>query len=653
MKTEPVRPPLLELDADGVPHAPDFGDVYHSRAGARGQARHVFLAGNGLPQRWAGRDDFTILETGFGLGGNFLATWQAWREDPRRPRRLHYIGIEKHPPTTDQLRQLQARGPANDEGWRRQADALIEAWPSLTPNLHALDLEGGQLRLLLAFFDVRAVLPELIARVDAFYLDGFAPSRNPAMWEPRVIKALGRLAAPGATAATWSVARPLREALATAGFEVHKAPGFEGKREMTVARHAPRTGVRAAPLRLAGARPRRVAIVGAGLAGCAAAEALVALGLECSLIETHPAPAREASGQAAGLYHGVVTPEDGPHARFNRAAALAAARAYAGLPGWRTAGLLRQVDDGGSVDAMRARLQRLGLPPDHVQALDADAAGEQAGLRLERPAWWFPQGGAVSAAEVAADGLRAAGDALRWIGDTRVDRLAHASGAWHLLDAAGRVIERADAVVLANAADALRLLGTDAAACAWPLERSRGQTSSIDLGTWQAAGWPLPRCALAGSGYLLPPRDGRLLFGASSRTVGPDDVDARPQDPEHHHNLQRLGTLLGRPPPAWQSLVQGRVGWRLATDDRLPLVGALPDVQAWPPSGRPADQPRLLPRQPGLYVLTALASRGLSWAPLAARALAAWIAGQPMPLESSLLDAVDAGRHLCRQQRRG
>src|SRR2546423_15095363 len=107
----PLIPARLEFAADGTPWSEEFGDVYHSAAGGPQQARHVFLGGNGLPGRWAGRERFVILETGFGFGLNFLATWQAWRDDARRPARLHYVSIEKHPFERADLAALHARYP--------------------------------------------------------------------------------------------------------------------------------------------------------------------------------------------------------------------------------------------------------------------------------------------------------------------------------------------------------------------------------------------------------------------------------------------------------------------------------------------------------------------------------------------------------------
>ena len=141
MKTRPVVPARIAFD-DGLPHAPEFGDVYHARIGALAQARHVFLGGNGLPGRWAGRDRFIVLETGFGLGNNFLATWDAWRRDPARCERLFFVAVDRHPPGVEDLRRAHAGSELPE-----LARALVDAWPALTPNLHPLEFDGGRVRL--------------------------------------------------------------------------------------------------------------------------------------------------------------------------------------------------------------------------------------------------------------------------------------------------------------------------------------------------------------------------------------------------------------------------------------------------------------------------------------------------------------------------
>ncbi|MEE9478175.1 MAG: tRNA (5-methylaminomethyl-2-thiouridine)(34)-methyltransferase MnmD, partial [Roseateles sp.] len=196
----PITPAQVDFSDPAVPASPAFGDVYHARAGALAQAQHVFLGGNGLPGRWQGRRCFVVLETGFGLGNNFLATWDAWRQDPARCERLVFVSVEKHPLRRDDLARAHAASPLPD-----LAQQLLAAWPPLTPGLHPLHFEGGRVELLLGLGDARELLRELVLQADAIYLDGFAPSRNPEMWDEWLLKQLARHAAPGTTAATWSV----------------------------------------------------------------------------------------------------------------------------------------------------------------------------------------------------------------------------------------------------------------------------------------------------------------------------------------------------------------------------------------------------------------------------------------------------------------
>ena len=657
MKTAPVVAGRIERDADGLPRSPDFGDVYHPRQGALAQARHVFLRGNDLPSRWRGRGRFVVLETGFGLGNNFLAAWNAWRDDPERCTQLHFISIEARP-----LRRHDLAALARDPALAPLAAELAAAWPPLTCNLHRLSFEAGRVQLLLAFGDVRDWLPQVVASIDAFFLDGFAPARNPEMWEPRLFKAMARIAAPDATAATWSVARPVRDGLSAAGFEVRAEPGSGGKREITVARFAPRFVPRPSPRRAsldvgsasANAFPP-VAIVGGGLAGCAAAWALAEQGRRTTLFERRSALAQEGSGNAAGLFHGVVHGHDGHHARFHRAAAFEAQHAVAaaiaghGVRG-SASGLLRLQAHSTEVAQLRELLTGLGLPADYVRAVARDEASALAGLGVVAPAWHFPGGGWVEPRGLARSFAERAGERLTVRCDRDVAALRRADGHWLLLDAAGGVIDAAETVVLANAGAALDLLGHRGLA----LQRSRGQLSGIAVGRWPAAG--ALRLPIAGSGYLLPPLDGTTWFGATSQE---DDGDAEVRSDDHRANLERLAGLVAEPPSIDAELV-GRVGFRWSSVDRLPLIGAVPLATIGERLGldtgdgaspRP-DQPRFAPRAPGLFLFAGLGSRGIAGSTLGAQVLASWITGAPMPLEADLLDAIDPARFASRAFRR-
>ncbi len=651
MKPAPVTPANIVFSDDGQPPwAADFGDVYHPRAGALVQASQVFLAGNGLPARWAGRERFVVLETGFGLGNNFLVTWQAWRQDTARCRQLDFVSVERHPPSPADLARAHQGHPLP-----ALAQALQAAWPPLAAGLHLLSFDEGRVRLLLALGDVQALLPALRLQADALYLDGFAPDRNPAMWTPRVLAALGRRAAPGATAATWSVAAPLRHGLQAAGFTPRRVPGRHGQREITVAGFAPRH-----PLPAPGASPRTALVVGAGLAGAAVASALARRGLAVTVLDRQAQPATEASGNPAGLFHGTVHPDDGPYARLFRAAALHAQRVYsaavaAGVRG-QVQGLLRLDTRAGGLAAMQALQARAGVPPAYVQALDAAQAAQLAGVAgvaLAHPAWYYPGGGWMDPADWVRHALRTPG--LHFQGGQAVHRLTRQGdpggpgGAWQAWDAQGRLLAQADVLVLANAGDAARLLAP-LGGPAWPLRHTRGQVTAFD----SAGDNPPLLRPLAGDGYALPQpaRPGEavagLLCGATREPGDPGD-DPAPRDDDHRHNLQRCQRLTGLPVPSDPQAWRGRVAWRLHSDDRLPLAGALPALRM--PPGQRMDQARWLPRESGLFVLTALGARGLTLAPLLGELVAAMAAGAPWPLEQDLVDAVDPGRWLVRAAR--
>lgn len=647
MRTRPVVPAAIVFVDGQPPRSPDHDDVYHPASGALAQARHVFIAGHGLPERWRGRDRFVVLETGFGLGHNALATWQTWRGDPARPGRLVFLTVEARPPTREQL--LQA---PRDPSLAAVLHALADAWPPPTHGLHRLCFEGGRVELLLAFGTVADWLPQLRARVDAFDLDGFAPARNPQMWEPRLYKAIARLAAPDATVATWSAARAVREGLHAAGFAVRVAPGQGGKRDITLATYAPRATVRtrtgaAGP----STPPRRVAVIGTGLAGAATAQALAAQGVDVVCLDGAAAPATGASGNPAGLFHGVVHPDDGWHARWHRAAALAVARELravdpAVVP-HEANGLLRLVPER-DVAQLAEIAARWGLPPGYAEAVDAGEASARAGLRLDAAAWWYAQGGWVDAGGLVRHRLAcAAADGAQVRLHAPVARLERCAGGWRLLDAAGQTVVDAEAVVCANGIGLDGLMARSGLAPPMPLVHTRGQLSAIDA----PDGVALPRVPVAGSGYALA--RGRTLWFGTRTSVEDDEPVLRAAD--HAHNVERLQRMLPscRAADLGAAAWTGRVGWRVAVADRLPLAGPVPE--ALPTAGAPAgDASRFegWPAVPGLWMVGALGSRGIASSRLAGDLVAARLTGAPWPVEVDLAAAVDPARHWRRARRR-
>lgn len=605
---------------------------------------HALLAASGLPVRWRGRDRFTILETSFGLGNDFLASWAAWRGDARRCSRLHFVSIDAAPFERSDMASME-----RDPTLAPLAAMLADAWPPLTCNLHRLSFESGAVELLLAFGDVAAWLPQLSAEFDAFFLDGDAETGS-----PRMFKAMARRAAPGATVATRTATQPMREGLAQAGFELDSAADAAadaaGEREAVVGRYAPSFVPRGSPRRSASesrhATREPVVIVGGGLAGCAVASALAEAGVSSVVFERNTHVAHEASGNATGLFHGVVHGEDGRHARFFRAAALTARTEVAaaldgGVPG-SVDGLLR-LDFSSDEEALREVAARLGLPADYARAVDAAEASALAGTPLGAPGWFFAGGGWVDPRALCAWWLERAGTHATVRTGACVAALRREAGRWLLVDARGQLLANAATVVVADGGGSLLLDGVPPR---W-VSRVRGQLSSSSV-----AGWPavhVPRLPVTGAGYVLPPVDGAIWFGAATQI---DDGNAAIRDDDHRANLERVRSLLSIGEPL-RAPSHGRTGFRWLADDRLPIIGSMPDMATAASSGGPVlDRPRLVPRLPGLYAICALGSRGIASAALGARVIASAISGGPSPVEADLLDAIDPARFVSRAVRR-
>lgn len=627
---EPLRPARLEFADDGTPYSSAYGDVYHSAHGGPAQARHVFLGGNELPQRWQERDRFVILETGFGLGLNFLAAWQAWRADPQRCRRLHFVSFEKHPFSAADLAIAQRAWPEFAE----LAAQLQARWPLLTPGVHRLFLDDRQVILTLFFGDATTQLRQLDASVDAFFLDGFSPARNPELWTPELCRALSRLAAPGATLATWSVAGHVRAALEAAEFDLEKRPGFAGKRQMLHGRFRSRRPDRHTP-----PADRRAVVIGAGIAGCTAASALAGAGWQVDIIERAPTPATGASCNVAGVLRPLPSADDNRLSRLTRAGYLATRALLQSLPDarWSPCGVLHLGREPLHEATQQRVVDRLQLPAELLQFVDHERAGEMLGLPVEAGGWWFPQGGWVNPASVCRAALAAFPERIREHYGVTVDRLESTQTGWRLLAADGSEIASAPVVVMAAGVGAPAF-----AEFAWlPQKSARGQVTHLPPDPVRALAHVVCR-----HGYAMPEVDGIRLTGA---TLQPNDPDPSVRADDHAENLARLRlSLPGYLGPEDPVPLAGRTGFRPMSPDRLPIVGALPDPAAI------RGQPRLpaLPRHPGLWCVQGFGARGIVWSALMADLLVSRLEGDPLPLEINLVDAVDPGRFLLKSRQR-
>lgn len=613
----PLTPAVTDINADGQLFSPLYDDVYHSSSGALGQAEHVFLRGNGLPERWRGRDAFTVCETGFGLGLNFLALWNAWRNDPQRPAALHMVSMEAHPFTRENLvAQLARYAPAP---LAELAQALSAQWPALLPGLHRLEFENGAVTLTLGFGDAQGLARRLNARVDAFFLDGFAPERNPRMWASPLLRDLAKLAAPGATVATWACTDELRHALQGAGFDVECAPGDGGKGLMTVG--TVRTpGSAAAAARAA---VRHAVVVGAGLAGAGIAQSLAGRGWRVTVLDAGRALGAPAhAGHLAAALTPVIARDDNARARLSRAGSQRAEARWKGLAGGaapRVCGTVQVERDAGKAAALAGTLETLAFPSDWVRMVDRDEASALAGLPLARGGVFFAQGMLVQPNRLIDALLQTPGVKVV---PAQAARLEAVGQGWRVTNPQGQEIAHAETVILANAFGAQGVLADSGLLDPLPriaqMHALAGEVTLVPAASLAGG----PRCIVGGEGYLLPDVGAGCVVGSTyMHGATQTQVSAEGQ----RVTLDKAAGLLSGHFPEFDALVPGTLpgwaGWRAVLPGRLPAVGELPHAK-------------------GVWLAVGYASRGLSWSALMGDEIAARLTGEPGLLETDLAQLV-------------
>jgi tRNA 5-methylaminomethyl-2-thiouridine biosynthesis bifunctional protein len=598
-QTSPAEPQgRLVWTDDGQPHSRLYDDVYFSAEDGLAEARAVFLQGCGLPDAWARRGRFTVGELGFGTGLNVLALIDLWARNRPPEGRLHVFSVEAHPITAADAGRALGRWPELAGLGAR----LTDHWPGQARGPHRVEMSDLGVILDVAVGEVADALEDWSGAADAWFLDGFAPARNPAMWRDEVLALVAARSAPGAVAATFTVAGQVRRGLAAAGFQVAKAPGFGRKRERLVAElPGPAPAPKVSP---------RVAIVGAGIGGAAAARAVRALGGAPVVFD-----AEGRGSGASGNPTALVTPRlDAGLAEPAQVFAQAFRRAIA------------LYEDQTQAIVSRGALQFALQPQDagRFAKIAASDLFEPETLRTLSPAETTARIGEAGPATLEfREALVIEPHAVlsAWAPDVREARVAllePSDEGWRLLDVDGAVLAIADAVIVAAGLASADLVE------GLPLSAVRGQAS------WTAPADPPPTAAFGG--YAIPTRDG-VLFGATNDR---DDTarDLRPED--HRRNLAALAEglpqlaerLEGKP-------LEGRASIRVATPDYLPVAGAAPRGAA------------------GLFVLSGFGARGFILAPLLAEHVAALALGAPSPLPRRLAKAVDPSRFARRAARRG
>jgi tRNA 5-methylaminomethyl-2-thiouridine biosynthesis bifunctional protein len=649
----------LDWDDQGRPHSRVFDDVYFSDKSGLDETRYVFLEQNRLAERFAalpadGR--LVIGETGFGTGLNFLCAWQLFEQHAVAGARLHFVSVEKYPLTPADLQRALALWPE----LRPLADQLLTHYVAIHQGFQRITLANGRVTLTLMIGDALEQLPQLDAQIDAWFLDGFAPAKNPDMWTAELFVELARLAAPGSTISTFTSTGWVRRLLNAAGFKMKRTPGIGHKWEILrgeflgwpqdVAPPIPAKPWFARPAPLTG--ERRALVIGAGLAGCASAASLAARGWHVSLLERHDAVAREASGNPQGVLYLKLSAHGTALSQLIVSGFGYTRRLLETLQrgtDWDDCGVL-QLAFNAKEGERQAQLTE-AFAEDLVHWLDQPQAEAQTGIALTHGGLFYPEGGWVHPPALCQ--AQAAQPNITLLQHHDVLQLRKVDEQWQAFDGE-RLLAAAPVVVLAGAAEIQRF----AQSADLPLKRIRGQITRLSE-TEQSQALRTVVCA---EGYVAPARLGEHTLGASFDF---NNEDLTPTTAEHLGNLAMLEEishdLVSRLNISEQDpeQLQGRAAFRCTSPDYLPIVGPLADReafdQAYAALSKDARQvPDIeCPWLDGLYVNSGHGSRGLITAPLSGELLAAWLENEPLPLPRSIAEACHPNRFALRKLIRG
>lgn len=642
---------------NGQPYNPDFDDVYFSADNGLEESEHVFIQHNQLLERFKrvaeGAIDnhasqFVIAETGFGSGLNFLLTVKHWLQLSHASQTLCFYSVEQTPFCLEDLRRAQLAWP----GLAEIAQELQQAYQVASDGFHLLELFAGRVRLVLMVGDAEQMLGQCKASVDAWFLDGFAPALNQQMWSRGLFQQIKRLSRPGTTFSTYTAVGDVRRGLAEAGFAVQKVAGCGNKRHMLKGEFTPQM----APASTApgyqpwfeGAvsnldRNSHIAIVGAGIAGLSTAWSLVKRGFKVTVLERGTSYGAQASGNPHAMLMPRLSLQDAADAEFYSSAYFHALRCLQQLDpqqqGWQQSGGLQLP----STERIKKQMVDYPQTDQLVQVLDAQQASEVCGLPMSEPVQYYPLAASLQPLKILARLIEVMGDALTIHYSTTLASFERVAEQWQLKLPDGETIASVDGLIFCNAWQVKQQPAFEHMA----IQPARGQLSVLQANA-QSRSLKLP---VSSEGYLLPAIGQQHIAGASFEL---DDCCEQLRDAEHQQNLQAIHS--------WQpdlfsaeDLIGGRASVRAVTPDRVPVLGAVPEIKAYLQDyvdlykGKAAYRYHNGQYLPHLYINSGHGARGFSSAFLCAELLATGICNESLPVSNRVRYALHPARFLIRR----
>ncbi|SER06875.1 tRNA 5-methylaminomethyl-2-thiouridine biosynthesis bifunctional protein [Amphritea atlantica] len=654
-----MKKPYTTANLDWSSEAPlstRFDDIYFSTENGLAETNHVFLENNQLPERFREADSFTIAETGFGTGLNFLAAWRLFNKTAPPSARLHFVTVEKYPLTLDDLTQALALWPELNT----LSDKLIAQYPSLVPGFHRLCFDNGRVTLTLMLGEAIECYRQLEANVDAWFLDGFAPAKNPDMWCPALFQQVARLSSAGSTFSTFTCAGIVKRGLRDVGFQIRKVPGFGRKREMLTGTFTDADQQTPPSLNHSGVSPtwfglpdkhsgdKTALIIGAGVAGCSTAWSLAQRGWKVTLVDRNSAIATEGSGNRQGALYAKLPVDPIPASRFHLSGFL-----YSGhllrqhltdrSDIWSPCGLLQLAANDKELTKQHKLAESGNYPDDVVRFVGQAEASAIAGTTVNNSGLFFPAAGWVTPPRLCQ--WLTEHPAITVITDTKITRLEREASQWRAHTDDNQTLT-ADVVVVASAADSMQFEQLNHL----PLQKIRGQVSLTDANI----NAPQLKTVLCSEGYISPAKQGAFCFGA---TFDLKDDATEIRESGHQHNLDKVCDMapeLGKRLSQYhtENGLQGRVGFRCASPDKLPVIGPVAVYQSFlnDYARLRHDATTVIDTQPqhypGLFANLAHGSKGLISGPISGEIIASMLENEPLPLEKELIDKLSPARFI-------
>lgn len=661
-------------DESGQPVSRRFNDVYFSRESGIEESRYVFIDKNHLTRRWQESDPegtFLVGETGFGTGLNFLTTWAHWNKFKPGPNaRLHFFSVEKHPLTKHELAKALALWP---ELQSLSATLITHYPPNNVQGSHRLVLDNNRVCLSIYFGDAVEGFAQSIplkTTVNAWYLDGFAPAKNPEMWSDNLFSQVARLSARGTTFSTFTAAGIVRRGLESAGFHCSKVKGFGRKREMLVGEYGPKSSALDRSdenrSRTAGTIPRwctgsesskknisSALVIGGGLAGCHTAFALANRNIKVTVVEQEKVLAGKGSGNRQGVVYTKLSSHSGTLSDFNLYAQIYANHFYATNRFFDRCGAQCGVIHLAADKKIAAGFAKLGemfeASSNFARFIPDESTEQVAGLKLRFPGLYMEKAGwlnPVKLCQILTEQMN-----VEVVTNFPVTQLDYCEdrGQWRASDDDNNREVIADIAVIANARDALRF-----DPCRHlPLKSIRGQVSHVPANKQTDK----LRCVVCGEGYIAPAVEGIHYCGATYR-LNSQNVDTTVE--EHEENIRNVAGLSQHLEfdKDLASTISGRAGFRCTTPDYFPVVGPAPVFQ------RMQEEFAFLRKKanavtdstghyyPSLYLNLGYGSRGLAYTPLCAELLASLICFEPLPVSGKMVPYLHPARFIIRDLQR-